>query len=73
MTDPSPGASIDLFISHASADDASVTRIHAALADAGIDAWVDHVDGLGPDDSWPKQIDRAAGTGAADPAEQSPG
>ena len=40
-----------IFISHATADDAAVDRIHAALTAAGIDMWVDHKR-LKPGDDW---------------------
>ena len=39
---------IDVFISHATGDDAEVTRIAEALAAANLTVWVDHLGGLGP-------------------------
>ncbi len=51
---------IDLFISHATADDATVDRIHEALSKAGIETWVDHQRGIEPGDNWSKEIHDAA-------------
>ncbi|RMF76761.1 MAG: TIR domain-containing protein, partial [Chloroflexi bacterium] len=46
----------DIFISHATKNDDDVTRIHNTLQAAGLDVWVDHIDGIGPGDRWPQQI-----------------
>jgi hypothetical protein len=54
-----------IFISHASANDAVATRICSALNDAGVEAWVDHVNGLGPQERWGEQIHHAIETCAA--------
>ncbi len=35
----------DVFVIHATPDDATATRIHFALASAGISTWVDHIHG----------------------------
>ena len=51
-----------IFVSHSTTDDAHASRIHHALEAAGIDAWVDHEDGIGPGDRWPQQIQEAANT-----------
>jgi hypothetical protein len=47
-----------IFISHASGDDAIVTRLHDALEGAGLDAWVDHLDITGSD-NWNQEIQTA--------------
>ncbi|MBL8156566.1 MAG: toll/interleukin-1 receptor domain-containing protein, partial [Anaerolineae bacterium] len=48
-----------VFISHASADDAPITRLHDALEDATkLDLWVDHRD-LEAGDEWQAEIDAA--------------
>jgi hypothetical protein len=49
----------DVFISHATQDDAIVTRIHDVLSAAGLDVWVDHVDGLSPGDDFDDEIQKA--------------
>ncbi len=51
---------IDVFISHATDDDATITRIHDALTAAGINTWVDHLDGINPGDHWGREIHTAA-------------
>ncbi|MBZ0280816.1 MAG: toll/interleukin-1 receptor domain-containing protein [Anaerolineae bacterium] len=48
-----------IFVSHATADDSAVTRIHNDLESAGISVWVDHCDGIGPGDNWSQQIQTA--------------
>jgi len=49
-----------IFVSHATADDPTVTRLHNELESAGIETWVDHVDGLEPGDNWAREIQQAA-------------
>ncbi|MBZ0281308.1 MAG: TIR domain-containing protein [Anaerolineae bacterium] len=49
-----------IFVSHATADDPTVTRLHNELEAAGIETWVDHVDGLEPGDNWAREIQQAA-------------
>ena len=51
-----PPEHAQIFVSHATADDAAVTGIVERLAAAGITLWVDHLDGIGPGDRWPQQI-----------------
>ncbi len=51
-----------IFVSHATADDARVSAIHNALQAAGIEAWVDHEDAIGPGDNWFNQIQTALNT-----------
>jgi serine/threonine protein kinase/tetratricopeptide (TPR) repeat protein len=48
-----------VFISHSTTDDVIVRRVYEALAAAGINAWVDHINGIGPGDRWPQQIQKA--------------
>lgn len=47
-----------IFISHATGDDAVVTRLHNTLEGAGLDAWVDHLDITGSD-NWNLEIQAA--------------
>ncbi len=53
-----------LFVSHATTDDAVVTRIHDQLEAAGLNAWVDHKDIHAPMD-WETAIQEALNTCAA--------
>ena len=49
----------DVFVSHASADDDVVTRLHDTLeAATGRDLWVDHTD-IRPGQDWQEAVDRA--------------
>lgn len=53
-TTPEP---LKIFVSHATADDDIVTRIHDTLeAETGADIWVDHKD-IGPGDIWELEIE----------------
>jgi hypothetical protein len=54
-----PAPDLDLFVSHATADDESVTRLHDALTRAGLNVWVDHRGGIGSSDRWPMQVQDA--------------
>lgn len=47
-----------VFVSHATADDPFVTRIHDALERASINTWVDHKD-IAPGEDWEKAIQTA--------------
>lgn len=57
MTTPAPD--LDLFVSHASADDAVVSQIDAALNAAGITTWVDHEHGITYGERWMDAIHEA--------------
>ncbi len=50
-----------VFISHATKDDAEVTRIHDALEKlTGVEMWVDHKD-IRAGENWDKTIEKAVG------------
>jgi tetratricopeptide (TPR) repeat protein len=58
-THPDVPTDIDFFISHATADDAFVSKLDAALNAAGITTWVDHEHGIEYGDRWMKAIQDA--------------
>src|SRR5882724_8770962 len=49
----------DIFVSHATADDAAVTQLHSALEQAGLPSWVDHHNLKPPQDNWRTAIHEA--------------
>ncbi|MEL6524694.1 MAG: toll/interleukin-1 receptor domain-containing protein [Chloroflexota bacterium] len=51
---------IDIFVSHATADDTIVSKIHDLLEADGLNVWVDHEDGIEAGDYWAQEIQNAA-------------
>ncbi|HVO44278.1 MAG TPA: toll/interleukin-1 receptor domain-containing protein [Aggregatilineales bacterium] len=60
MTAPDPSTPYDLFVSHATADDAIVSQIADRLKAAGLRAWIDHERGITYGDNWDRAIHDAA-------------